>query len=303
MKFYRILLFTFVAAIGCAQSKTTGSSEPAMFDEDQLLEHARVLSSDSFEGRATGERGNDSARAYIITQFKKLKVNPFNATYEQVFSFDKTGVAYEAKNILAEIRGTKFPDTYIVISAHQDHLGIRNGKIYNGADDNASGVSALFSIAEYLIENPPNHTVIFASFDAEELGLQGSKYFVDNIDKEKLLLNMNMDMISRSAKNELYVVGSRYHKSLKRHIEAFKNPTDSKLLVGHDGTDGKQDWTHSSDHGPFYKAGIPFLYFGNEDHEAYHSPTDDFNDITPKFYINAVRIILSIFNTIDVSGL
>ena len=179
----------------------------------------------------------------------------------------------------------------------------KNGKIYNGADDDASGVSALLSFAEYLSENLPNHTVIFASFDAEELGLQGAKHFVNTIDKEKLLLNLNMDMISRSPKNELYVVGGRYETSLKTIIEAFNNPTDSVLLVGHDGSDGKQDWTYSSDHAPFHKAGIPFLYFGNEDHESYHKPTDDFDAITPKFYINAVRIILSIFNAIDVSGL
>lgn len=303
MKFYKICLLTFIVAIGCAQSKTTATSEPAMFDEDQLLQRVSVLSSDSFEGRATGERGNDSARAYIISQFKKLNIEPFNTNYEQAFSFDRRGVAYEAKNVLAAIRGTKFPDKYIVISAHHDHLGIKNGKIYNGADDDASGVSALFSIAENLSKNPPNHTVIFASFDAEELGLQGAKHFVNTIDKEKLLLNINMDMISRSPKNELYVVGSRYQTSLKTLIEAFNNPTDSKLLVGHDGSDGKQDWTYSSDHGPFHKAGIPFLYFGNEDHESYHKPTDDFDAITPKFYINAVRIILSIFNAIDVSGL
>lgn len=303
MKFYKICLLTFIVTIGCAQSKTTTISEPAMFDEDQLLERVRVLSSDSFEGRATGERGNDSARAYIIAQFKKLNIEPFNTKYEQAFSFDRRGVAYEAKNVLGAIRGTKFPDKYIVISAHHDHLGIKNGTIYNGADDDASGVSALFSIAEYLSENPPNHTVIFASFDAEELGLQGAKHFVNTIDKEKLLLNINMDMISRSPKNELYVVGSRYETSLKTLIEAFNNPTDSKLLVGHDGSDGKQDWTYSSDHGPFHKEGIPFLYFGNEDHESYHKPTDDFDAITPKFYINAVRIILSIFNAIDVSSL
>ena len=74
MKFYKICLLTFVVAFGCAQSKTTAISEPAMFDEDQLLERVSVLSSDNYEGRATGERGNDSARAYVISQFKKLNI-------------------------------------------------------------------------------------------------------------------------------------------------------------------------------------------------------------------------------------
>ena len=117
------------------------------------------------------------------------------------------------------------------------------------------------------------------------------------------ILNINMDMISRSAKDELYVVGSRYNKSLKTLIDAFENPTTSKLSQGHDGTDGKQDWTMSSDHGPFHKAKIPFLYFGNEDHIAYHKPTDVFEDITPEFYKNSVKIILSVVEAIDSSGL
>ena len=101
----------------------------------------------------------------------------------------------------------------------------------------------------------------------------------------------------------MYVVGSRYNKGLKAIIEEFINPTDTKLLVGHDGTDGKQDWTFSSDHGPFHRAKIPFLYFGNEDHAAYHKPTDDFKDITPKFYKNAVSIIISVFRDLDAKGL
>ena len=182
-------------------------------------------------------------------------------------------------------------------------MGIRNGKIYNGADDDASGVSALISFAEYLVQNPPKHSVILAAFDAEELGLQGAKHFVSTIEKEKVLVNLNMDMISRSAKNELYVVGGRYNENLKKIIKEFENPTSSKLLEGHDGTDGKQNWTMSSDHGPFHTVKIPFLYFGNEDHAAYHKPTDDFKDITPQFYINAVSIILSIFEAIDDTSL
>ena len=146
-------------------------------------------------------------------------------------------------------------------------------------------------------------SVVFAAFDAEELGLQGAKYFVKTMDKENVLVNLNMDMISRSVKDELYVVGGRYNNSLKRIIDDFENPTSTKLLQGHDGTDGKQNWTMSSDHGPFHAVKIPFLYFGNEDHAAYHKPTDDFKDITPEFYKNAVNIILSIFKVIDTTGL
>lgn len=273
------------------------------FDEVKLLNRLKTLSSDKFEGRRTGEKGNDSARAYIIEQFKSLKVAGFNGKYEHPFSFETRVGTFDANNILVEIKGTEFPDKYIIVSAHHDHLGISGNKIYNGADDDASGVSALFAFAEYLTKNPPRHSVILAAFDAEELGLRGAKHLVETMDNDKIMLNINMDMISRSAKNELYVVGTRYNKKLKAIITNLKNPTDTELLEGHDGTDGKQDWTMSSDHGPFHKAKIPFLYFGNEDHAAYHKPTDDFEDITPKFYKNAVKIIMSVFIAIDNSGL
>ncbi|WP_179344480.1 M20/M25/M40 family metallo-hydrolase [Winogradskyella ursingii] len=296
-----------VAIIGllnftCAQNKDT-TTKTIEFNEKELLDRLETLSSDKFEGRRTGEKGNDSARAYIIEQFKSLNVEGYNSNFEHPFSFENRMGQFDATNILVEIKGSQQPEKYIVISAHYDHLGISNGKIYNGADDDASGVSALLAFAEYFKENPPKHSVVLAAFDAEELGLQGAKHFVETFDKEKILVNLNMDMISRSDKNELYVVGGRYNETLQKIISGFNNPTSTKLLEGHDGTDGKQDWTMSSDHGPFYKADLPFLYFGNEDHAAYHKPTDDFEDITPGFYKNAVKIIISVFEDIDNSGL
>lgn len=273
------------------------------FDESKLLERLEILSSDQFEGRKTGEKGNDSARAYIIKQFKSLDIAGFNGTYEYPFSFETRNTTFKATNILAEVKGTEFPDQYIVISAHHDHLGVSGDQIYNGADDDASGVSALISFAEYFGAHPPKHSVIIAAFDAEEIGLEGAKHFVSHFDTSKILVNLNMDMISRSAKDELYVVGARYNAALKNILDSFKNPTSSKLLQGHDGTDGKEDWTMSSDHAPFHAAKIPFLYFGNEDHGAYHKPTDDFENITPGFYKNSVQIILSVFEAIDAFGL
>tara|TARA_R100001369_G_scaffold38295_1_gene63879 strand:- start:1273 stop:2172 length:900 start_codon:yes stop_codon:yes gene_type:complete len=292
-----IIGFSFFVTLSYAQNKLI------KFDEVKLLQRLEILSSDKFEGRKTGEKGNDSARAYIITQFKSLNAFGLEGVYEYPFSFENRGTKFNATNILVEIKGTEYPDKYIVISAHHDHLGISGNKIYNGADDDASGVSALISFAEYFTKNSPKHSVILAAFDAEELGLRGAKHFVATFDNSKILVNLNMDMISRSAKDELYVVGTRYNKKLKTLIDIFKNPTTSKLLQGHDGTDGKQDWSMSSDHGPFHKVNIPFLYFGNEDHAAYHKPTDDFASITPQFYMNSVNVILSIFEAIDASEL
>jgi Zn-dependent M28 family amino/carboxypeptidase len=297
---------TIIATLSCLLLFTTVSysqNKENKFDEDKLLERLETLSSDKFEGRRTGEKGSDSARSYIIQQFKSLNVKGLNGNFEHPFSFDTRIGKFNANNILVEIKGTEYPEKYVVISAHHDHLGISGNKIYNGADDDASGVSALFSFAEFLTKNPPKHSVILAAFDAEELGLRGAKHFVESFDNSKIILNINMDMISRSAKDELFVVGARYNKSLQKVISDFKNPTSSKLLEGHDGTDGKEDWTMSSDHGPFHKVKIPFLYFGNEDHAAYHKATDVYEDITPEFFKNSVKIILSIFEVIDSSSI
>jgi Zn-dependent M28 family amino/carboxypeptidase len=297
MRNHYLILLLLVLSFSCLAQTNTAS-----FDETKLLERIKTLSSDKFEGRKTGQKGSQLARTFIIEEFKALGAKPFNNKYEHRFNFTSGASTYEGVNILALIPGTIDKDTHIVVSAHYDHLGIKNGDIYNGADDDASGVAALFSFAEYLTKNPPKHSVILAAFDAEEMGLKGATYFVDKMKSHTIMANLNMDMISRSAKNELYVVGARYTKSLKTLLTNFRNPTDTKLLQGHDGSDGKEDWTQSSDHAPFYKAKIPFLYFGDEDHPGYHNPSDDFEKITPEFYKNSVRIILSIFTELDNSS-
>lgn len=261
------------------------------------------LSSDAFEGRRTGTKGAIKAQKYIINEFTKSDVKPFGKDFEQQFSFSEHNKYYNGTNILGLIKGTLKPKEIIVISAHYDHEGIKGDKIYNGADDNASGIAALFSFAEYFKKYPPEHSVVLAAFDAEELGIEGSKYFVNNAVRlgKKIVMNINMDMISRSEKKELFVVGARNSESLKKVISNFKPGSKTiKVTMGHDGYDKLDNWTYSSDHVSFYKKGIPFLYFGVEDHEDYHEPTDDYENINPTFYKQAVKEIISIFQKVDI---
>jgi len=273
----------------------------SIVNKKHLLMHLQTLSSDAFEGRKTGTEGGIKTRKYIINQFFSQGLKPLGQTFEQPFFFSYQRQEYRAANVLGWIKGIENPDSFIVISAHYDHEGVKKGIIYNGADDNASGVSALFSFAEYFKNNPPKHSVILAAFDAEELGLRGSKYFVENpiVPLEKIKLNINLDMVSRSANNELFVVGTRYNEYLKKLIFNFEPSENIKLTAGHDGNDTQENWTYASDHASFYRKGIPFLYFGVEDHEDYHMPTDDFENIQPEFYTQAVTTIISVFNLID----
>ena len=106
-------------------------------------------------------------------------------------------------------------------------------------------------------------------------------------------------MIGRNDNNELYVVGTNLYKQLQPAIEGLKLPENFKLSTGHDGLDDKQNWTFSSDHGPFHRQEIPFLYFGVEDHKDYHKPTDDYESIQPEFYIKAVTTIISVIDKVD----
>jgi Zn-dependent M28 family amino/carboxypeptidase len=261
------------------------------------------LSLDSLEGRRTGEKGGLIARDYVVSQFKKYGIAPLLSDYTQPFTFKgrRDKKTYEGANVLGVIKGTQHPEKYIVISAHYDHVGINNGEIYNGADDDASGTSALFAMAEYFKNHPPKHSVVIAAFDAEELGLRGAAHFLEasTLPKEQIAIDINLDMIGRNNNNELYVVGTNLYKQLQPAIVDLELPENFKLLVGHDGLDGKQNWVSSSDHGPFHKQEIPFLYFGVEDHEDYHKPTDDFEKIQPEFYAKAVTVIISVFERID----
>ncbi len=295
-----VFCLTFQVTDSFAQ---TEPKECSLFDKKKLLKHVKSLSSDAFEGRRTGTKGALKARKYIINQFHSLKVLPLGKNYEQSFSFINKRKQYNGINLLGLIKGKESPKKYIVISAHYDHEGVKYGKIYNGADDNASGLSALFSFAEYYKKNPPKHSVILAAFDGEELGLKGSKYFVDNtvISTKHIVVNLNMDMISRSAKNELFAVGTPHNKRLEYIVKHFESSNKIKLKIGHDGYDGLDNWTYSSDHANFHKKGIPFLYFGVEDHKDYHEPTDDYENIHPEFYIDAVKTIISVFEKIDCS--
>lgn len=305
MRLFKITFLSFLyffSTLSFAQEAILQEqNSKALFNEKALLQHIKILSSDAFEGRRTGTNGALKAEKYIINQFQLFNVLPLGKSYVQPFSFTNEGKLYSGKNVLGFIKGSLHPEKYIVISAHYDHEGIKNGVIYNGADDDASGVSALFSFAEYLKNNPPKYSIILAAFDAEELGLQGSEYFVNHpiIPLKQIKVNLNMDMISRSDKNELFAVGTRYNETLKRVITNSSYSNKIKLLTGHDEGNWKNDWTYASDHAAFHKKNIPFLYFGVEDHEDYHKPTDDFENIQPEFYKEAVKVIIQVFGKID----
>lgn len=267
-----------------------------------LLENIEYLSSDELKGRKTGSEGNAEARSFILEQFKSIGLETQYPDYQQSFSFEnrrENKSFEEAVNIVGFVAGSE-SKKLIVITAHYDHVGIgrpnaEGDSIYNGADDNASGTAALIELAKYFKKNRPRHSMIFAALDGEEMGLQGAKALVKDFPfaLDQIVLNINMDMVSRNEKGELYASGTYYYPSFKTILENVTAGSTPKLMFGHDKPNtGSDNWTQSSDHGPFFEAQVPHIYFGVEDHPDYHKPSDSFENIDEQFYINAVNLIL-----------
>ncbi|CAL2103097.1 Zn-dependent amino-or carboxypeptidase, M28 family [Tenacibaculum sp. 190130A14a] len=271
---------------------------------NQLLENQKVLASDEYAGRGTGN--NLKAQDLIRNHFKKNKLLTFSNNYNHSFSFknENTHKIDNGTNIIGYIKGKKYPNQYIVIGAHYDHLGIINRTVYNGADDNASGTSALLTLASYFSKNKPNYSIIFAAFDAEELGLWGSRNFVKEppIPLKQIKINFNFDMISRNPNNEIYVVGTHYYPQFKSGIEnIIQYHPELTISFGHDDPNDKQKdyWMESSDNAPFFKNNIPNITFSEEDHPDYHKHTDDIDNTNPEFYKNVVVLIKNTIHVFD----
>ncbi|HEX8289431.1 MAG TPA: M28 family peptidase [Pyrinomonadaceae bacterium] len=304
-----VALFLLFAAVLFAQTQNTAKKasvapKSKIINAERLLADVKTLSSDEMKGRNSGSPEIIKARDYVVKRFKETGVKQLRDSYLQEFGFKdrRSSETIKGANVFGIIKGKKNPEKYIIVTAHYDHVGVEKGEIYNGADDNASGTAALFAIAEYFEKNRPSNSLIFVAFDAEEKGLQGSRHFVANlpVKKESVLLNVNMDMVSRSDRNELYAAGAFHYPFLKSHLLAAQKNAPIKLLLGHDDPKlGHNDWTSQSDQAAFHKEKIPFVYFGVEDHADYHKPTDDFQNITQEFYVGAVETILAAIKTFD----
>lgn len=289
----------------------------ARLDHKLLVHDDQVLSSDEFEGREAGTAGARKAQEYIATRFRAIGLKAFTTDYRQVFTrrqrsllhqilFGKERIApSDAANVIGYVRGTRYPDDYIIVSAHFDHLGKRGDKIYHGADDNASGTAALLAIAKYFSANPPEHSMIFAAFDAEEKGLQGSRAFVASppVKSDSILLDVNMDMIGRNIRNEIFVSGTYQEPELRAYVTPLRSMTPLMLLMGHDHPrpiwDTENDWTFQSDQGAFMEADIPALYVGVDSTKDYHKPTDTFDKIDQKFLGSAAELVTALVLEVD----
>ena len=258
-----LVLMLFICGIANAQSP----------QQERLTRHVYTLAGDSLRGRKAGSEDAAKAAAYIVGQFEEIGIQPY---FEEGWfqTFERSGNTY--KNVVGIIPGNDpvLKDEYIIIGAHYDHLGVMNDKIYNGADDNASGTATIIEMARSLKsqQNQLKRSVIVAAFDAEELGLWGSYDLSKKLDLSKVKLMMSMDMVGWLEKGKtLQLQGTATIKDGKRLLreEAEKMHIDIKpknfetSILGATDTQG------------FAKKGVATLYVTTGLKSPYHQPEDD----------------------------
>lgn len=263
-----------------------------ILDSTQMVNDLQLLSSDAYKGRKAGTPEVVLTHQLIQSRLRTAGVDSFATGFEQPFTLSSVG----RKNFLGWIKGSANPDKYIVISAHFDHLGVNgSGVVYHGADDNASGTACVLAMAKYFQAHKPKYSVIFALWDAEEVGLKGSDYFVNNLpaglDLTKIKFNLNMDMIARSDNSSIWACGIYHYPAFKYLVDSVQGKaTFTALKSGYDKPTDPQDWTYLSDQGSFHKKGIPFLYLGVEDHPDYHKTSDTYDKVNLNRFVENANI-------------
>lgn len=262
----------------------------------ELEKHLYIVAADSMQGRDTGSEGQKKAGKYLIAEYQKIGMSfPKEATsfYQKVpAAFMKRSYSptpNDSENIWAFIEGSEKPEEILVISAHYDHVGTKNGEVYNGADDDGSGTVALLEIAQAFMKakndgNGPKRSVLFLHVTGEEKGLHGSRYYAENplFPLKNTIADINIDMIGRrddlhkDTNNYVYVVGSdRLSTDLhKINEEANAKYTKLELDYKYNDLNDPERIYYRSDHYNFAKNGIPSIFFYNGSHDDYHMPGD-----------------------------
>lgn len=270
-------------------------------DAGQLFRDVETLADDGMEGRLVGSPGGAKARAYILGRLQQAGVAPLAGGFEMPFTFRGSDqAARNGTNLVGVIRGTRAPDRYVVLTAHYDHVGVRNGQVFNGADDNASGVAAVLAVAEYFNRVKPEHSILIALLDGEEAGLQGARALMraPPVPIASMAVNVNLDMVGRDPNNRLFAVGVYHWPFLKPYL-ANVAQAPVVLAFGHDTPGEKEDWTKDSDHYAFHEAGVPWIYFGVEDFEQHHKATDDAATIGKEFLAGVAGTVIAAVQEFD----
>lgn len=317
----KIIPFLFSAFVlsSCATNLSyTGRTFKKSFEsitKEDLKKHLYTIASDDMQGRDTGSEGQKKSGKYMVSEYQKMKIShpkPLGSYYQKVpseFIGKRRGKTFpDSENILAYIEGTEKPNEIVVISAHYDHIGMNEeGKIFNGADDDGSGTVAVMEIAEAFQKakkagKSPKRSLLFLHVTGEEIGLLGSKYYVENpvYPLSNVVANLNIDMVGRSdkeneGKDYVYVIGSEMLSSELKKINEAANNSQTKLELNYKYDDPKDPMRlyYRSDHYNFAKNNIPVIFYFNGVHEDYHKPTDTPDKINYDLLQKRTRLVFS----------
>lgn len=326
-----IPLFSLAVLVSCGTAKnaadagTTQTSSAAKGDKaflaaykeikaEDLKKNLYVIASDEMEGRDTGSPGQKRAGEYMVNYYKGLGISypkALGSYYQKVPSdFMKKrggGNLPDSENILAFIEGSEKPEEIVVISGHYDHVGTRNGVVYNGADDDGSGTVAVMEIAKAFqaakkAGNGPKRSILFLHVTGEEHGLFGSEFYTDNpvFPLANTVVDLNIDMIGRDdpenrGKQYVYVIGSEMLSSQLKVINeaANKKTNNLELNYKYDDPNDTERLYYRSDHYNFAKNNVPVAFFFDGIHEDYHKPTDDVEKIDYNLLAKRTQLVFT----------
>lgn len=308
-KFISISLLA-LAVSSCSTYKSTSVSSSTTADatkyvnsitSEDLKIHLTIVASDEMEGRETGSQGQKKAGKYLISQYKKNGISfPKGAKdYYQLVPAAYLNAKYnenlsDSENVWAFIEGSEHPEEIVVVSAHYDHVGMKNGEIYNGADDDGSGTVALLEIAQaFQIAknegNGPKRSILILHVTGEEHGLHGSRFYSENplFPLKNTVADVNIDMIGRrddlhkNTNDYVYVIGSDYLSTDLYNIceDVNKKYINTNLDYKFNDRKDPNRFYYRSDHYNFAKNGIPSVFLFNGVHADYHKATDEVDKI------------------------
>jgi hypothetical protein len=295
---FAAILLLILAPAAPAQTDREAPPQP---ERSRLEEHVATLAGPAFEGRAGA--GARKAEAFVVEQFRRLGLEPaFDGSFTQDIP-GKEPDSVVGRNVAARLAGSDpaLRDDWIVVSAHYDHLGVHNGKVYPGADDDASGMAMLFEVARCLAEDGsrPRRSVLFVAFDLEENGLWGSRHFVAQppVPLERIRLFLTADLIGGAlggvCTEHVFVMGSEHAPGLRPWIDGAAQGQRVKVAtVGSDLL-----LIDRSDYGPFRARHVPYLFFSTGETPRYHTPQDTPETLDYPKLESITRVILGIVRT------
>ena len=301
--FLQAALFAAVLAASTVSAQQPARKQSDKLNETETRRILQVLASDSMEGRAVFTPGIEKAAAFIAAEFKAAGLQPLHpdSSFLQHFTVNALARRFAGKplfNVVGILPGKSKKDEYVIFSGHYDHLGtgkpVNGDSIYNGANDDASGITAVIMLAKYFKALDKNErTLIFAAFTAEETGGMGSRYFSRELDSSRVMAMFNIEMIGTGSKwgaNSAYITGyekSDMGKILQKNLENtpfrfYPDPYPEQQLF------------YRSDNATLARQGVPAHTISTSKMDSepyYHTVEDEIETLDIKNMTEIIRAI------------